>query len=61
MTPDELKQYCRGQIAHFKIPQYIMIVQALPRTVTGKIRQHVLEEAAIGELGLDEAARIEPA
>jgi fatty-acyl-CoA synthase len=61
VTPDELKQYCQGQIAHFKIPQYIMIVQALPRTVTGKIRKHVLKEAAIGELGLADAARVETA
>ena len=38
-----------------------MIVQALPRTVTGKIRKHVLKEGAIGELGLVEAARIETA
>jgi fatty-acyl-CoA synthase len=61
VTPDELRHYCHGQIAHFKIPQYIMIVQALPRTVTGKIRKHVLKETAIGELGLGEAARIETA
>lgn len=61
ITPEELKQYCQGQIAHFKIPQYLMIVQALPRTVTGKIRKHVLKEAAIGALGLDDAARVETA
>jgi fatty-acyl-CoA synthase len=61
VTPDELKQYCKGQIAHFKIPQYIMIVSSLPRTVTGKIRKHVLKETAIGELGLGDAARIETA
>ncbi len=61
VTPDELKQYCQGQIAHFKVPWYIMIVQALPRTVTGKIRKHVLKDAAIGELGLADAARIETA
>jgi fatty-acyl-CoA synthase len=61
VTPDELKRYCQGQIAHFKIPQYLMIVQSLPRTVTGKIRKHVLKDNAIGELGLGEAARIETA
>jgi fatty-acyl-CoA synthase len=61
VTPDELKQYCKGQIAHFKIPQHIMIVQSLPRTVTGKIRKHILKENAIGELGLGDAARIETA
>ena len=61
VTPDELKQYCQGQIAHYKIPQYVMIVRACPRTVTGKIRKHVLKENAIGELGLGDAARIETA
>ena len=61
VTPDELKASCQGQIAHFKIPKYIMIVESLPRTVTGKIRKHVLKENAIGELGLGEAARIETA
>ena len=50
--------YCQGQIAHFKVPQYIMIVQTLPRTVTGKIRKHVLKENAIGELGLDDVAAV---
>ncbi len=61
VTPDELKQYCHGQIAYFKVPQYLMIVESLPRTVTGKIRKHVLKEHAIGDLGLSEAARIETA
>jgi hypothetical protein len=36
-------------------------VEALPRTVSGKIRKHVLKEGAIGELGLGEAARVETA
>jgi fatty-acyl-CoA synthase len=61
VTADDLRQYCDGQIAHFKIPRYIMVVESLPRTVTGKIRKHVLQERAIGELGLSEAARIETA
>jgi fatty-acyl-CoA synthase len=61
VTADELKDYCQGQIAYFKIPRYIMIVASLPRTVTGKIRKHVLKEKAIGELGLGDAARIETA
>jgi fatty-acyl-CoA synthase len=61
VTPDELKCYCQSQIARIKIPQYLMIVESLPRTVTGKIRKHVLKEHAIGVLGLAEAARIETA
>jgi fatty-acyl-CoA synthase len=61
VTPDELRNYCEGQIARFKIPKYIMVVQTLPRTVTGKIRKHVLQEQAVTELGLADAARVETA
>jgi fatty-acyl-CoA synthase len=61
LAPDELKSYCRDQIAYFKIPQYVMIVDHLPRTVTGKVRKHVLKEKAIEDLGLAEAAEIETA
>jgi len=61
LTSDELKQYCQGQIAHFKVPRYVMIVEGLPRTVTGKIRKHVLRDQAVTAFGLEEAARIETA
>ena len=47
LEPGELRDYCRGKIAHFKIPKYIEIVNSLPRTVTGKVRKQVLREAAI--------------
>jgi fatty-acyl-CoA synthase len=61
LTAEELRAYCEGQIAHFKVPRYLFVVESLPRTVTGKIRKHVLQEVAIGDLGLTEAARIETA
>jgi fatty-acyl-CoA synthase len=61
LTPDELKGFCRDQIAYFKVPQYVTIVESLPRTVTGKIRKHVLKDQAIAELGLSDAARVETA
>ncbi len=61
VQPEDLKQYCQGQIAYFKVPQYVMIVESLPRTVTGKIRKHVLRDQAIDDLGLREAAQIETA
>ncbi len=61
LAPEDIKAYCRDQIAYFKVPQYVMIVEHLPRTVTGKIRKHVLKEQAIGELGLSEAAEVETA
>jgi fatty-acyl-CoA synthase len=61
ITPDDLIRYCQGRIAHFKIPRYIMIVDTLPRTVTGKIRKHVLKDQAITELRLEEVAKIKTA
>jgi fatty-acyl-CoA synthase len=61
VQPEELQCFCRDQIAHFKIPKYIMIVESLPRTVTGKIRKHVLRDQAIEDLGLKAAAQIETA
>ena len=61
LTADELKAFCCDQIARYKIPQHVAIVESLPKTVTGKIRKHVLKEQAISELGLSEAARVEMA
>ena len=58
---DELRQYCQGQIAHFKVPQHVMIVESMPKTVTGKIRKQVLREQAIQQFELADAARIETA
>ncbi|MFO0909512.1 MAG: AMP-binding protein [Isosphaeraceae bacterium] len=51
---EDLQGFCRGQIAYFKIPTHVNIVASLPRTVTGKVRKHVLREQAISDLGLDE-------
>ena len=53
LTEAELRDYCRDQIAHFKIPQYIHFVDQLPRTVTGKIRKQVLRELGIADHGLE--------
>lgn len=61
LTPDDIREYCKGQIAHYKIPAYVEIVDQLPRTVTGKIRKHVIREQAIEKLGLGEAAEIQTA
>jgi fatty-acyl-CoA synthase len=51
-TPDEIREFCRGQIAHYKIPRYIKFVDGFPMTVTGKIQKFVMREATIAELGL---------
>jgi fatty-acyl-CoA synthase len=51
-TPDEIKEFCKGQIAHYKIPRYIEFVGEFPMTITGKIQKFVMREQTIGKLGL---------
>ena len=58
LTPDDLLAYCRGQIAHYKVPHYIQVVEQLPRTVTGKVRKHLLRDQGISVFGLESAERI---
>ena len=50
MTPDEVKTYCREQIAHFKIPHHISFVDEFPMTVTGKIQKFVMRERMVEQL-----------
>jgi fatty-acyl-CoA synthase len=55
---EELREFCRDQIAHYKIPRYIKFVEAFPTTVTGKVQKFVMREQSIKELGLETAAEI---
>ena len=53
-TPDEIREFCRGQIAHYKIPRHIRFVDGFPMTITGKIQKFVMRQESIAELGLAE-------
>lgn len=53
-SSEEILQFCRGQIAHFKVPQHIRFVDEFPMTVTGKIQKFVMREQMIAQLGLQE-------
>ncbi len=55
-TEDDIREYCRGKIAHFKIPRYLKIVDGFPMTVTGKVRKVEMREKSIADLGLAAAA-----
>ena len=57
-SPEELRDYCRDNIAHYKIPRYIKFVEAFPTTVTGKVQKFIMREQSIRELGLETAAAI---
>ena len=52
LEPEDIRAFCRGRIAHFKVPRHVAIIDELPRTVTGKVRKHVLRERGIGLYGL---------
>jgi fatty-acyl-CoA synthase len=52
VTGDELREFCKGKIAHFKIPRNYRFVDEFPMTVTGKIQKFKMREISIEEMGL---------
>jgi fatty-acyl-CoA synthase len=57
LDADQIKQYCRGKIAHYKIPRYIRFSADFPMTVTGKVQKFKMRETSITELGLEGASQ----
>ncbi len=53
-TEDEVRSFCTGQIAHYKVPRYIRFVEAFPMTITGKIQKFKIRDAMKDELQLAE-------
>ena len=58
---EEIREFCRGKIAHYKVPRYIKVATEFPMTVTGKIQKFRMREMAVEELGLQSASQIETA
>ena len=56
LTADDVSDYCRGRLAHFKVPAYVKFVDEFPMTVTGKVRKVEMREKMCEELGLQEIA-----
>jgi fatty-acyl-CoA synthase len=54
-TEEEIRAFCRDQIAHYKIPRYVRFVDAFPTTVTGKIQKFEIRKLMMQELGVAEA------
>ncbi|MBE4947600.1 AMP-binding protein [Chryseobacterium culicis] len=53
ITEEELQEYCKGRIAHYKVPKYWKFVDEFPMTISGKIRKVEMREISMRELGLD--------
>jgi fatty-acyl-CoA synthase len=60
-TPEEIREYCKGRIAHFKIPETIRFVEAFPMTLSGKIQKFKIRESEIEARGLEGAAEVKTA
>ena len=54
----QVREYCKGKVAHNKIPRYIRFTSDFPTTVTGKIRKFKMRQTSITELGLQDASHV---
>ncbi len=61
VSEDDIREFCRARLAHFKTPRYVWFVDSFPTTVTGKIQKYKLREMAIAHFGLQDAAAVETA
>jgi fatty-acyl-CoA synthase len=58
LTPDELREWCKGKLAHYKVPRYVRFCDEFPMTVTGKVQKFKMRETSVTELGLQDAAAV---
>jgi fatty-acyl-CoA synthase len=56
LDDEEVREFCRGRLAHFKVPRYVIFAEEFPMTVTGKVQKFKMREAAVERLGLGAAA-----
>ena len=56
LTEQELREYCSGRLAHYKVPRYLVITDEFPMTVTGKIQKFKMRDASVERLGLAPSA-----
>ena len=61
ITEDDIKDFCRGTIAHYKVPRYVKLTDTFPMTITGKVQKFKMREQSIEELRLDAAAQVQSA
>jgi fatty-acyl-CoA synthase len=52
-TEDEIREFCRERIAHYKVPRYVRFVESFPLTISGKIQKYLIREQMRAELNLE--------
>ena len=60
LTAEEFREFCRGQIATYKIPRYIRFTSEFPMTVTGKVQKFRMREITVAERALARVTEVEP-
>ena len=58
LDQDGVRDYCRERLAYFKVPRYVIFVDELPMTITGKVQKFKMREASVEQLGLQDAAAV---
>src|ERR687889_801673 len=53
LDEDAVREFCRGRLAHFKVPRYVLFVDEFPMTVTGKVQKYLMREESVRRLGLE--------
>jgi fatty-acyl-CoA synthase len=61
LDEDAVREYCRGRLAHFKVPRYVIFADEFPMTITGKVQKFKMRETSIERLGLEAAAAVRSA
>jgi fatty-acyl-CoA synthase len=61
LTTEQVREFCTGKIAHYKIPRYLRISDDFPMTVTGKVQKFKMREVSVAELDLGDAAGVQTA
>jgi fatty-acyl-CoA synthase len=61
LTQEQVREFCVGQIAHYKVPRYVRFTTEFPMTVTGKVQKYKMREVSVAELGLEAAGQAQTA
>jgi fatty-acyl-CoA synthase len=61
LTTEDVREFCIGKIAHYKVPRYVRVTEDFPMTVTGKVQKFKMRETSITELDLESASQVETA
>jgi fatty-acyl-CoA synthase len=57
LAEEDVRAFCVGKIAHYKVPRYVRFTQDFPMTVTGKVQKFKMRETSVAELGLEAASQ----